>query len=431
MNVAFVVLIAAALVATLLGGDPAAVGQAALAGAKAAVDLVLGLMGAIVLFVGLMAVVEAAGGLRLLARAIRPALVRLFPEVPADHPAMGAMVLNLAANALGLGNAATPFGLEAMRQLRRLRPEGSSASDAMCLFLAINTSGLALLPTGMIATRAALGSSDAAAILPTTLIASGCSTVAAVTMGLLLRRLWRPLPPAAAGPDSAPAPAGHGAGAGPDASDHADAVAAGASAPVQGWAAWWPGLAVVGALAGLVGAVVRWGDAASAWILPGLIAAMVLAGVLRGVKVYEVFIAAAKDGVQTALAIVPYLVAILTAVGMLRASGGLDIAVGWLAPLLAPLGVPAEVVPLALLRPLSGSGAFGLAAELLRTHGPDSPIGLLASTLVGSTETTFYVLAVYFGSVGVTGTRWALVAGLAADLVGAIASVVAVRWLLL
>lgn len=426
MNVAFLILILSAVLTAVATGTPEAVGKAALDGAKAAVDLVLGLTGSIVLFVGLMAIVEKAGGLAFLARAIRPILVRLFPAIPADHPAMGAMVMNLAANALGLGNAATPFGLEAMRHLRSLHPRGDQASDAMCLFLAINTSGLALLPTGIIATRAALGSTDAAAILPTTLIATGCSTAAAIAAGLLLRKLWPPartdgeLVEASGGDEEATESA-------PTSNDLAPAEAA----PATGWLAWMPALGIATALGLLVVAVARYGSAASAWILPGLIALMVGVGAVRKVSVYEVFVAAAKDGVQTALGIIPYLVAILAAVGMLRASGGVDAAVSVVAPLLQPLGVPAEVVPLALLRPLSGSGAFGLCAELLQQHGPDSPIGMLASTLVGSTETTFYVLAVYFGSVGVVRARWALLAGLCADVVGALASVVAVRWLLL
>lgn len=419
MNVAFLLLIFSAVLTAAATGTPEAVGKAALDGAKAAVDLVLGLTGSIVLFVGLMAIVEKAGGLAFLARAIRPILVRLFPAIPADHPAMGAMVMNLAANALGLGNAATPFGLEAMRHLRSLHPRGDQASDAMCLFLAINTSGLALLPTGIIATRAALGSTDAAAILPTTLIATACSTAAAVAAGLLLRKIWAPAP---SDGDLVEAADGEPVTAATEMPD---------AAPPPGLLAWLPALGIAAALGLLVAAVARYGSAASAWILPGLIALMVGVGAARKVAVYEVFVAAAKDGVQTALGIIPYLVAILAAVGMLRASGGVDAAVSFVAPLLEPLGVPAEVVPLALLRPLSGSGAFGLCAELLQQHGPDSPIGLLASTLVGSTETTFYVLAVYFGSVGVVRARWALLAGLCADVVGALASVVAVRWLLL
>jgi spore maturation protein SpmA len=434
VNVAFLLLVVSAALAAAVTGTAAEVGKAALDSAKSAVDLVLGLTGSIVLFVGLMAIVEKAGGLRFLARAIRPILLRLFPEIPADHPAMGAMVMNLAANALGLGNAATPFGLEAMRHLRSLQPRGDQASDAMCLFLAINTSGLALLPTGVIATRAALGSADAAAILPTTLVATACSTATAVAAALLLRRLWSraEVPPpeqteavdvvAAAEPAAEPAA---------DPATHLGADAVVELPPGTGLRAWLPALAIALSLGGLVVAVARLGDAASAWILPGLITAMVLYGAVRRVPVYEVFIDAARDGLQTALGIIPYLVAVLVAVGMLRASGAVDAVVGLLAPLLDPLGVPPEVLPLALLRPLSGSGAFGLCAELLETHGPDSPIGQLASTLVGSTETTFYVLAVYFGSVGVTRPRWALLAGLLADAAGAVASVIAVRWLLL
>ena len=430
-------MIVTAFVAAAVTGSAGEVGKAALDGAKAAVDLVLGLTGSIVLFVGLMAIVEKGGGLAMMARAIRPLMLRLFPDVPPEHPAMGAMVLNLAANALGLGNAATPFGLEAMRHLRTLQPRGDSASDSMCLFLAINTSGLALLPTGVIATRAALGSADAAAILPTTLVATACSTAAAIATGLLLRRMWAPVKDAV--PDASVADAADVGVADVGVADvgvaDADALAVAARSAaahsVDGLVAWLPALGLAAVMVGLVVVVAKFGDAASVWILPGLITSMVVFGAVRRVAVYEVFIVAAKDGLQTALGIIPYLVAILAAVAMLRASGAIAGLVDVLAPILSPLGVPAEVVPLALLRPLSGSGAFGLCAELLKTHGPDSAIGLYASTLVGSTETTFYVLAVYFGSVGVVRPRWALLAGLAADAVGAVASIVAVRWLLL
>ena len=184
------------------------------------------------------------------------------------------------------------------------------------------------------------------------------------------------------------------------------------------------------ALVGLVVAVYVNGEAASVWIMPALIFGMLLVGVLRGVKVYEVFVAGAKEGFSLAVMIIPYLVAILSAVGMLRASGGLQRLVDWVNPLTSSLGIPGEVLPLALLRPLSGSGAFGITAELIEAHGPDSLVGNIASTMNGSTETTFYVLAVYFGSIGVTKIRHAVPAGLAADSAGVLASCWAVHWLL-
>ena len=422
MNVAFLLIVLASVVFAAITGTADAVGMAALGGAKAAVELVLSLAGSITFFLGLTAIVEEAGGLKLMAKVIRPVMRRLFPEIPADHPAMGAMVMNLAANALGLGNAATPFGLKAMKELAKIAPRKGEASDAMCLFLAINTSGLAILPTGIIALRAGLGSTDPAAILPSTLLATGASTCVGVTAALLLRRL----PLFAASPaDPDATHAAHAAVAWPEPAD------AGDGAPEPPADSWWPLIGVLATLGGLVAAVHVWGSAASAWILPALIAGMVGFGAVRGVKVYEAFLVGAKEGFQLALGIIPYLVAVLAVVSMLRASGGIDALVGGVGGVFAAIGFPAEVLPLALLRPLTGSGAFAITADLAKTHGVDSAIGLIATTMNGSTETTFYVLAVYFGSVGVTRARYAVAAGLAADIAGAAVSVIAVNWLLL
>lgn len=412
MNLVFYGLILASCVSAIVFSTAAEVGKAALDSAKASVELAIGLVGAITLFLGLMKIVEEAGGLKFMARLIRPVLVRLFPDVPADHPAMGAMVMNLAANALGLGNAATPFGLKAMKELETLNVEKGTATNAMVLFLAINTSGLALLPTGVIALRAVKGSADAAAIFPTTLLATSLSTITAVVVTLLLARLPR-----------------YRRSEAQLAADTARLAEAGPPA-TTGLRELLPLGAFALALVGLVVLVYRLGDAASAWILPGLIVGMLTLGVVRKVKVYEVFVAGAKEGFQLAVGIIPYLVAILTAVGMLRKSGGLEAITSVLGVVTEPLGLPAEALPLALLRPLSGSGAFALTAELIGTHGPDSYLGRLASTMNGSSETTFYVLAVYFGSVGVTRSRHAVPAGLAADVAGVIGSVLAVRLLL-
>lgn len=427
MNVAFVLMVVIAALFAGFSGTADAVGMAALSGAKTAVELVLSLAGSIIFFLGLTSVVEAAGGLKLMARAIRPLMVRLFPNVPADHPAMGAMIMNLAANALGLGNAATPFGLKAMAELSKIAPRKGEASDAMCLFLAINTSGLALLPTGIIALRAGLGSQDPAAILPTTLLATAASTVAGVSAALLLRRLpmFRASAPVTAEEPQAVVDLDV-------AEEQASSSDQDALSPqtVEG-ESWLPLLSIAAVMIALVVMVHLYGSRASAWILPGLITSMVLFGALRGVKVYEAFLSGAKEGLDLALSIIPYLVAILGVVSMLRASGAVDAMVSATGELFAALGFPAEVLPLALLRPLTGSGAFAVTAELAKTHGPDSVIGLIATTMNGSTETTFYVLAVYFGSVGVTRARYAVAAGLTADVVGALMSVVAVHWLLL
>jgi spore maturation protein SpmA len=405
MNVVFVVLVALSFVFGAATGSMAEVGKAALDGAKSAVELSISLAGAIVLFLGLMKIVEEAGGLALMARVIRPLMVKLFPDVPADHPAMGAMVMNLAANVIGLGNAATPFGLKAMKELNTLNREPGTATNAMVLFLVINTSGVAVLPTGVIGLRASLGSLDPASIFPTTLMATSCSTIMGVIAVLLFRRFF---------------PRSETQRLADEAIEHA---------PVP-WSAFVPLLLFVGVLISMVVAVHQLGEVASAYILPTLIMAMVGIGVVRKVKVYETFIVGAKEGFTMAVGLIPYLVAMLAAVGMLRASGGLGKIVGLLSPLTSPLGLPGEVLPLALLRPLSGSGAFALTTDLVKTHGPDSYIGQLASTLNGSMETTFYVLAVYFGSVGISRTRHAVPAGLVADLCGIIGSVIAVRWLL-
>ena len=405
MNHVFFGLVALAMVFAVLNGTPAEVGQGALDAAKGSVELAIGLVGYIALFLGLMKVVEEAGGLAFMARLIRPVLVRLFPDVPPDHPAMGAMVMNIAANALGLGNAATPFGLKAMKELNELNTQKGTATNAMVLFLAINTSGLALLPTGIIGLRALKGSADAAAIFPTTLLATAASTVVGISAAILLSRI-----PVFAKTSPAPAQPRE-------------------KVPFNPLVLLPFGLAMMG-LVGLVTVVYAFGEAASQWIMPVLIFGMLLIGVVRGVKVYEVFVAGAKEGFNLAVMIIPYLVAILSAVGMLRASGGLQRIVDWVSPLTQAVGIPGDVLPLALLRPLSGSGAFGITAELIETHGPDSLVGNIASTMNGSTETTFYVLAVYFGSIGVTKIRHAVPAGLAADFMGVLASCWAVHWLL-
>ncbi|HCH63008.1 MAG TPA: spore maturation protein [Deltaproteobacteria bacterium] len=389
---------------------PAAVGQAALDGSKTAVTLAIGLVGYMALFLGLMKVVEEAGGLKWMAGLIRPVLVRLFPDVPHDHPAMGAMVMNISANALGLGNAATPFGLKAMKELDALNKETGTATNAMVRFLAINTSGLALLPTGIIGLRALKESTDPAAIFPTTLFATGISTLIGIFAANSLARMRWFQPP--------------------EAQREADAATAEGNAGVVTAREMVPLLLFLAALVSLVVGVYLAGEAASAWIIPGLILGMLTVGMVCGVKIYEVFIQGAKEGFSLAVTIIPYLVAILAAVGMFRKSGGMDALVGTIGPATTAVGLPAEVLPLALLRPLSGSGAYGITAELIDTHGPDTYIGELASTMNGSTETTFYVLAVYFGSVGVSRIRHAVPAGLAADFAGVVASVIAVKLLL-
>lgn len=431
MNVVFLLLVVTAFVvaaARQLAWTPTAesmpspmeaLGLGIIDAAESSVTLAIGLVGVMALFLGLMKVAEAGGLLTIIARALRPLLVRLFPEVPAEHPAMGAMVLNLSANVLGLGNAATPFGIRAMQQLDALNPVKGTASNAMVLFLAINTSSVTLLPTGVIALRAAAGSTDPAGIVPTTLFATLCSTAMAIVMAKTLQRFFPVRPaeegvttsigPAAAGDDTA-----HEAGAWPS------------EAP--------PGyplvvsLLVLAAVAALVPLTILYGRAISPWIIPALVVTLLGFGAIRRVRIYEVFVEGASDGFQVALRIIPYLVAILVAVGMLRESGALALLIEPLSHLTGRFGLPAEALPMALLRPLSGSGAYGVLASIIQDPaiGPDSYVGYLVSTFQGSTETTFYVLAVYFGAVQVRRIRHALAAALTADLVGIIAAVVIV-----
>ena len=382
--------------------------------AGSSVTLAIGLVGVMALFLGLMKVAEEGGMLTVIAKTIRPLMVRLFPEVPPDHPAMGAMILNMSANALGLGNAATPFGIRAMQELDKLNPCKGTATNSMALFLAINTSSVTLLPTGVIALRAAAGSNDPAGILPTTLFATVCSTTVAIVMCLILRRFWQ------TAEDATPSAEileieGNAASDGeglPDAASDA-------------YPAWVSAAALIG-IAALVPLTIVYGATISPWIIPGLMVALLGFGVARKVRIYEAFVEGAKDGFNVAIRIIPYLVAILVAVGMFRSSGALEAMITVIGPITSLFGMPPEALPMALLRPLSGSGAYGILASIIQDPniGPDSYAGYLVSTLQGSTETTFYVLAVYFGAVQIRRIRFALVAALSADFAGIAAAVI-------
>jgi spore maturation protein SpmA/spore maturation protein SpmB len=390
--------------------------KAMITSAGGAVELAIGLVGVMALFLGLMKVAEAGGMLTILARLIRPLMVKLFPDVPADHPAMGAMILNLSANMLGLGNAATPFGIRAMQELDKLNPQRGTATDAMALFLAINTSNVTLLPSGVIALRAAAGSSDPAAILPTTLFATIGSTAVAIIAAKLYQRLVPIKIDAEASSQQVP-------------SDDAEEVSLKDAS--KGYPLWISVVALA-FLVVLIPVSVSYGQSISPWIIPALMVGFLSFGLVRRVRVYEVFVEGAKDGFRVALRIIPYLVAILVAVDMLRASGALDAMVGLLSGITGRFGLPAEALPMALMRPLSGSGAYGILASIINDPaiGPDSYTGYLVSTLQGSTETTFYVLAVYFGAVQVRRIRHSLAAGLTADVAGVIFAVLACSFFL-
>lgn len=411
----------------------------------------LPLVGIMALWLGVMRLAERAGLVALLARAIRPLMCWLFPEVPHDHPAMGSMLLNMAASILGLGNAATPLGLRAMKDLEALNPHPGTATNAMCTYLAINTSSIQLIPATAIAVLAANRSSNPTAIVGTSIMATTCAAVAAVASAKLLQRLpfFREPPPArpAAADEEVPAPS-----ATPERSPLHEA-------PTLKPLTWWgrailaayglffvylfvrlafPGLLAALHLPGFLEAgpatepmkqtqFVRIVDAISKLSIPFLLSAFPLYAMLRHVKVYEEFVEGAKEGFDVGIRIIPYLVAILVAIGMFRAAGGIDMLSNLLRPLMLAVGFPPELLPLVLMRPLSGSGTLGIFAELVKQCGPDSLVTRMGGTIYGSTETTFYVLAVYFGSVAVKRTRYAVLAGLTADTVGVIASVIICR----
>jgi spore maturation protein SpmA len=424
--------ITAALASVLLGastGQMQAVTDAMLTSARSAVDLAIGLVGVMAFFLGLMQVAQDGGLMAQISRAVSPVMRLLFPSIPAGSPAMSAMVLNISANMLGLGNAATPFGIKAIEELDKYNTRKGTATNAMVVFLAVNTAGLALLPSGVIGVRAALGSSDAAGIWFPTWFASACATVVGVTAALLLARLprYRATEPLSASPDDqSPAPDEDDS---PEDNRDVDSAEPPPRSLPRTWLArlFWLtflGFAVfeIQGRAGTegLGTVVR--EMMSYWALPTLVAAIVLYGWVRKVRVYHSLVEGAKQGFQVALRIIPFLVAILVVIGMFRASGGLELIVAVISPLTALIGMPGEALPMALLRPLSGSGALGVASEAMTVHGPDSLIGYMVSTYQGSTETTFYTLAVYFGAIGVKVTRHTVPACLLADITGILAA---------
>jgi spore maturation protein SpmA len=416
------------------------VADGAISGAGSAVTLAIGLIGVMALWLGIMRLAERAGLVQSLAQVLRPVLRRLFPDVPADHPAMGAIVLNIAANMLGLSNAATPLGLRAMRDLETLNPVPGTATNAMCTFLAINTGSVQLVPITAIAVLAANGSKNPSAIIGTALLASTCSTSAALIAVKLFER-WRVFRVHSGDRTGAPASAG---GAKDTVDAPADAASPVAPMAVTGWllvgalvacCAWFFVLLAFPESFGRVaapdqigqGPMVRSINTVSLLAIPFLLAFFPLYAAIRGVKVYEEFVEGAKDGFSVAVRIIPYLVAILVAISMFRGGGGIDLLTRWLKPALDAVHFPTELLPMALMRPLSGSGTLGLFGDLVKRLGPDSLIVRMAGTIYGSTETTFYVVAVYFGSVGVHRTRHAVPAGLVADLAGVVAAVIICR----
>jgi spore maturation protein SpmA len=420
------------LTAVMVGGFTGRLPQATDAGIKAAetaVTLSLGLVGVMTLWLGLMRLAERSGLVSVLARALKPVLRRLFPDVPPDHPAMGSMVLNIAANMLGLNNAATPLGLRAMRDLETLNPRPGTATNAMCTFLAINTGSVQLLPVSAIALFASAGARHPTAIVGTTLLATMVSSAAGLIAVKLLERLriFR-LPPA-----SAPAATAVASEA-PENPSQRPPLPLSRRLILALFFVCFAVMAVIQAsqpsTTEAVAAGWRWVHVISVLAIPFLVAFFPLYAALHRLPVYEEFIEGAKEGFPVAIKIIPFLVGMLVAIGFLRGAGVIEVLTRWTSPALALLGIPSELLPLALLRPLTGSGSLAALGDLIQQQGPDSLVARMGGTLFGSTETTFYVIAVYFGSVGIQRVRHALWAGLIADAAGILAAVHICRWAL-
>jgi spore maturation protein SpmA len=409
----------------------------------AVVKISFTLIGVMALWLGIMRLAERAGLVALLARALRPLMRKIFPEVPPEHPAMGSMLMNIAANMLGLGNAATPLGLRAMKDLESLNPRPGTATNAMCTFLAINTSGLQLIPVTAIAILAANKSTNPTAIVGTSIICTAFAATCGVLMAIFLSKL--PVFRLAAIESVSQTQKLETQTAAPT-EEKVVVKEAATLQPMQ----WWGNALFMAFLLcfaffflrmvfpqtfGLPlseedarkNLFIRIVGAVSLLSIPFLLSAIPLFAMLRRVKVYEEFVDGAKEGFDVAIRIIPYLVAMLVAVGMFRAAGGIDMLARALSPIMNALGFPTDLLPMVLVRPLSGSGSLGFFTELVKEFGPDSLIARMAGTIYGSTETTFYVLAVYFGSVAIKRTRHALLAGLTADLVSVIVAVTVCR----
>ncbi len=393
----FLVAFAAALYRFLVDGDQtvfAALMQGGFDNAKTAFEIALGLTGIMCLWLGVMKIGERAGFLDGLARLLAPLFTRLFPAVPRGHPALGSITLNMAANMLGLDNAATPMGLKAMRELQELNPVKDTASDAQVLFLVLNASSVTLLPVTIFTYRAQMGAADPTDVFIPILLATYCSTLAGFAFVSLTQRI------------------------------RLDAVVlawmGGLTLGVGGLAVWFANLPAA--------ELAPRSSLLSNFLLLSVIALFLIGALVKRINAYEAFIEGAKEGFGVAVTIIPYLVAMLVAIGMLRASGALGVFVEAARAAVHALGFDAHWVdglPTMLMKPLSGSGARAMMIETMQGAGADSFAGRLACLVQGSTETTFYVLAVYFGSVGIKRVRHAVAGGLVADVAGFTAAVLA------
>ena len=362
--------------------------------AKTAFDISLGLTGVLSLWMGIMKIGERGGIVNLLARWLSPLMTRLFPDIPAGHPVFGHIFMNFSANMLGLDNAATPLGLKAMEGLQELNTKKDTATNAMIMFLVLNTSGLCLIPVGVMVYRAQMGAEQPTDVFIPILIATTIATLAGMVITSIYQRI-----------------------------NLFNRVILGTVA----------GLCLIVAGVIWMGTQVdretmnTWSTTAANVILFSIIMTFILSGLRHKVNVYEAFVEGAKGGFETAIRIIPYLVAILVAIGVFRASGAMDFLIGGIGRAVEACGGNSAYVaalPTAIMKPLSGSGARGMMVDAMQTYGADSFVGRLSCIFQGATDTTFYILAVYFGSVGVRKTRHAVTAGLLTDLCGVIAALV-------
>ncbi|MBR4041888.1 MAG: spore maturation protein [Bacteroidaceae bacterium] len=392
----FLVAFVVALVRLIFMGDVEvfpAIMNSTFSSAKTAFEISLGLTGVLSLWLGIMRIGEKGGVVNVVARWLAPVFSKIFPDIPKGHPVTGTIFMNFAANMLGLDNAATPMGLKAMEQLQELNPKKDTATNPMIMFLVLNTSGLTLVPISVMVYRAQMGAAQPTDVFVPILLATFFSTIVGLIVTCLYQRINlfnRTL------------------------------------------------MLFLGALCTLV-ALIIWGFSAmpreqmdmvsstfANVFLFSIITSFIIAGMRKKINVYDTFIEGAKEGFETAVRIIPYLVAILVAIGVFRASGAMDFLIDGIAWCVAALGGDTEFVgalPTALMKPLSGSGARGLMVDAMTTYGADSFVGRLACLFQGATDTTFYILAVYFGSVGIRKTRHAVTCGLLADLAGILSAI--------
>jgi spore maturation protein SpmA len=393
----FLVAFVVALVKLIFMGDfdvfPAMM-DSTFASSKTAFEISLGLTGVLSLWLGIMKIGEKGGLVNALSRLLSPVFVRLFPDIPKGHPVTGSIFMNIAANMLGLDNAATPLGLKAMEQLQDLNTKKDTATNPMIMFLVLNTSGLTIIPVSILVYRAQMGAAQPTDIFIPILLATFFSTLAGITITSIFQRI--------------------------NLLNRTILLTLGGACVLVAAVIW--GFSQMDSVT-----MNRVSTSVANILLMTIIVGFILAGMRKKVNVYDAFVEGAKEGFTTAVRIIPYLVAILVAIGVFRASGAMDALIDGIARLVNACGIDSQFVaalPTALMKPLSGSGARGMMVDAMTTYGADSFVGRLSCIFQGSTDTTFYILAVYFGSVGIRYTRHAVACGLLADLAGIIAAII-------